>query len=194
MANRVWMVTGVPGIGKTTLGRRVADLSDGAIKHISAGELFLKVVQVPADHARIRSEVDTLITADVIRKAKAMLLEAIATSDSETVLVDSRVVSPVENGFRVTLDSTAFLAEIAYVGIVQLVAPPAVILARYAEARGGRTMTSEEDIHRCDLLLQAVCVQYAQICRCPFYVQTYEKSVDEGAKVLLERIINAAQI
>ncbi|MGI8426323.1 MAG: ATP-binding protein [Actinomycetota bacterium] len=181
-------MTGVPGVGKTTVCSMLAAQYPGRYCHVSFGKLILEALESgerALSYSGLRREVSKFVTPAVIERA-TRLLEERARSAEPTIwtVVDSHAVSQDWYGYRVTADGPRYFAVIRYKAIVNLFANAGAVLNRTVLDRAGRHALSEKELELHSGLQAAVSICYGSLSECPVFF------VDAGGdiKAVVERV------
>lgn len=185
----ICLVTGVPGVGKTTVCSMLAAKYPDRYRHVSFGKLILEALQESGEravnHSDLRRDVSRLVTPTVIERATRLLEERARSGDARAwAIVDSHAVSQDWYGYRVTADGPRYFAVIRYSAIVNLFADAATVLKRTASDRAGRRALSEKELEIHFGLQAAVSICYGSLSECPVFF------VDGGGELdaVVERV------
>lgn len=175
------LVTGVPGVGKTTLCKFMVSVWPNDYVHISFGTLILRTLSLNAEwvtEPELRRAAASLVTHRTLTEATELLMVEVAEAQHRIVLIDSHAVSQDRFGYIVTPDGRTYFDRLQYGAIVQLQAAPPTILARSAPDVSGRQARNEKDIELHYVLQSAVSVGYSAASECPLYVVEAEEPVE----------------
>src|SRR2546429_7062691 len=124
------LVTGVPGVGKTTMCMFLAAMKPQRYVHVPFGGLIHRALNQPEiTEADLRRSAAQLVTPRILSVATDMLMTEVAR-ESRMVLVDSHAVSQTRYGYIVTPDGPSYFLRLRYSAIVQLFASAATVLSR----------------------------------------------------------------
>lgn len=175
------LLTGPPGVGKTTVASRVADLYPDNVKSVGFGQLVYKAVasRLRLSYQDFRSSAAEVTTAADLSRAAAELasLAAAARNGNGCLLVESHAVARETFGWQANPDSPSLLAVYAYDILIHLDAPSQLILSRTRSDDGGRLARDERDITVLAAMQMAVSVYYAATLGVPLNV------IDAGGPV-----------
>jgi adenylate kinase len=185
------LVTGVPGVGKTTSCRFLARTRPDRYLHLPFGGLILRALnRDDLNEVDLRKSAVDLVTPKILSVATDMLVAQTA-AESRIVLVDSHAVSQIRHGYVVTPDGDSYFARMRYNAIVQLFAPARTVLSRSEAALSGRQARTEHDIEMHFLLQSAVSVGYSAASECPLLLVDAEDPIELVAASVEECLQNA---
>jgi adenylate kinase len=111
----VFLLTGVPGVGKTTVSKKLGELID-PLEIISFGEVILNARaddQPRITHSELRRNPTSEATMRTIKNASELLVLRLHELRTRTnVIIDSHAVAKDRYGFRVTPDGISLLSRI----------------------------------------------------------------------------------
>ena len=178
------LLTGAPGVGKTTVAQRIASLHPHAVKTIGFGRLVYQAVRSrsPLSDEEFRSLAAEVTTpADLSPAAADMLTSLVASTRAEggSLLVESHAVARETFGWQAHPDSPSTLAGYTYDTLIHLDAPAHVILSRTRADDGGRLAQDERDVAVLASIQMAVSVYYAAVLGVPLNVIDASRPVDD---------------
>lgn len=183
MAARCLLLTGVSGVGKSTIGLAIAQARP-TLLYRSFGDVVREIVGPGADQGDdIRTRLDELVTPAVIIAAKlACHQEILSLGADQVMLLDSHTVTGTPYGVRATPDSSARLEDFGLFAIIHLVGEVDTIRSRrLADLANPRLRHQADSIVLEQNVLIATSIAYAQALQIPVYfVETNE---DVGAVV-----------
>lgn len=173
---RICYVTGVPGVGKTTLCKTIISRHPAKYCHVNFGQLIASSLTTLLDQGvaerELRSDPTRFVTQEVLQAASSNLFSELAKdayAGFEWLMLDSHAVSQDWFGFVATPDGPPYFSKLRYSAIIHLYAAPEVILARSNLENSGRQAANAEDVSRHESLLQSVTVAYSMMSGCPAY-------------------------
>ncbi|HZR82560.1 MAG TPA: AAA family ATPase [Candidatus Binatia bacterium] len=180
------LLTGVPGVGKSSVARWLEERCDARYRWVPFGELIRQALNELAgsrvEEAQLRREPTSLVTEAVLEHATRQLVAMCASSARRVVvIVDSHAVSQDQFGFRSTPDGPSYFKALRYDAIVQLVLPGQEILDRTPVGTGGRQARSGVDLDFHSSLQLMVSTFYAAMSECPLFVVSADGAVSEVA-------------
>jgi adenylate kinase len=174
-ANLIALIAGVPGVGKSSVTRLLAESHRGRVEHVSFGALLFETVaaRMPAgfSYSTFRAQAGQLVSATDLETAFTRITSHPHFTDREKwLLVDSHAVSREVTGWHAHPDTIERLREYNYDGIALLDAPAGVVLQRTRGKPEGRGARTERDVAVLASVQQATCVYYAGVLGCPLWV------------------------
>lgn len=185
----VFLITGVPAVGKTTLANKLAERIS-PLEVITFRELILtiKAADRPITHSELRRHPTREATMSTIEKAVELLISRVNELRARTnVLIDSHAVAKDEYGFRVSPDNISVLNRIGLRAIFVLHGDHNTIIRRLKSDASGRRLVTRAEISVHERLQDSVAISYAVASGCPvFFVNTTELDVgiDNILKIL----------
>lgn len=167
-------VTGVPGVGKTTLCRLLSARWPEHFEHVSFGALIKEQLELSGlcvSEFDLRSNPTGLVTAAILESANNRLIEISNSSERSlpTLVVDSHCVSQQGTMFVATPDSADYIRAIRYSTVIHLYCESERNLRRGATESSGRQARSRDDIELHDSLLRSATITYSALAGCPAY-------------------------
>jgi len=180
MTARVVLLTGLPGIGKTTVATA---LSEGDYERVHFGGLIRTVLEREArrslSHDEFRRDFTRLVDEHTIRLATVLARKQVDSSTSSVCILDSHAVVPTEVGIRVTPDDSELMGLIRADVIVHLGLLGCVDRVVRNSHACGRNPLGEQEALLAESLQLNTCVLYASSCHAPLFVVKANGSVRE---------------
>lgn len=174
-------VSGLPGIGKTTVCNYLVDMRPDRYVRLSFGELLRDVAVPQASVESFRANSSANVDRAAIEAATVAGAERIRNEASRIVLVDSHAVTPVAEGIRATPDTADRVTQFGYSVIVHLDASTAETrVVENGGSEGRRAMTAAE-VASAEVMQLSIVTHYASLCDCPLYVVSARGSTAEIA-------------
>jgi adenylate kinase len=193
MVGKVVLLTGVPGVGKTTLVQFAHERVE-PLHVITFGEMIFEVrkrEEPELTYQHIRAAPTKHAAADIIARATDLLIERTRELRRvSNVVIDSHAVARDDYGFRITPDSHAVLQHLALDAVIVLHAEPETVLSRIHAAADGRRAVTSRQLAVHEALQDAVAVAYAVASGCPAYVLEVDSEMDQTFVSLL-RVLEA---
>lgn len=183
-------VSGLPGVGKTSVVKHLVHTTPGKYMRLSFGELLRTVVAPNASVESFRGSASGSVDRAAIEAATAAAAQRIRDEPHRVVLIDSHAVTPVAEGLRATPDTAARVTAFGYSVIVHLAAAGSEKrILRISGSEGRTTMTSWE-VPSAETMQLSIVARYASLCDCPLYVVSADGGVEEVAE-RVDRAITA---
>lgn len=164
-------VSGVPGVGKTSLCRSLAARWPDRFVHVEMGRLITEASEVSVDRDEMRAHPNRYVDSFVLGRATQALSDTLGELEKRglTALVEGRAVVRETFGFMLMPTSEDHFGRIAYRCIVHLCAPPTDIQARISGDPKFRwqATTTQVEVHQ-DLEF-SVSVTHALTHKVPLY-------------------------
>lgn len=177
------LLTGVPGIGKTSTCAHLEEQWPTRYKHLPFGAFIRQVLQKAAVTERdLRLRPTALVSPAVISEATELLRQAVAELPLRVMgLLDSHAVSQDDYGYVSTPDGPEYFRHLQYAAIVNLHTGPAEVLRRSQQCSTGRRAGSVEEVELHATLQLAVSSGYAMANACPLYVVRADRNLQDVA-------------
>jgi adenylate kinase len=188
--SRLVYVSGLPGVGKTSVVRHLADTRPDDYVRLSFGELLRTVTAPDASAESFRRSASVSVDRVAIEAATALAAELIRDEQHRVVLMDSHAVTPVAEGLRATPDNAARVTAFGYRIIVHLAAAGSESRIMKNSGSEGRTTMSVWEVATSEAMQLSIVTRYASLCDCPLYVVSADGCVEEVAE-RVDRAIHA---
>lgn len=170
------LLTGAPGVGKTTVSEGLSRQDPDVFRVLRFGryvyEAALSRLGKNIDYRDFRSSSAELVTTQDIYQATERAEEVVKDNAkaSKITIVDSHAVSKEHYGWRAVPDDPRLLAKFGYNWIIQLYAPPELVIERTLHSPDGRLAAAPEDIAVMQVLQFGTSVYYAATIGKPLHV------------------------
>lgn len=182
MAEVIYL-TGIPGTGKTTVGRELESASDGRIVHFPYSERL--ALKARATHDELRAKSATLITREMVHDTDQELVELVSGRDPQvSVVLDSHAVTYETYGLRVIPFTPQRLVELGLTAVVCLTASPELIVSRVATEPAGRPLQPLAKVGQALTTQTAVAVNYSVQLGVPLHVVDTDRPQQEVIDVV----------
>lgn len=168
------LITGPPGVGKTTTARNLATVHGDHVETVSFGQLVYQeaTARTPMTYREFRAAAAGIVTAADLRAASDALAAraAAARGDARWLIAESHAVAREAFGWQAHPDPPGVLARYRYDILIYLDAPASVILGRIHADQGGRLARDQRDIAVLSAMQMAVAVGYSAALGVPLNV------------------------
>lgn len=169
------LLTGPPGIGKSSVAGRLMERNQDVVEKISFGQLLHLAVErrlaTPINYAKFRASAASMVTPSDFQEATIELANNTTASDpNRWLVVDSHAVAREQLGWQANPDTPSTLQQYAYNVIILLDAPTRVVLKRIKERPDGRLIKTERDVAILSALQRGIATYYSGIIGCPLWV------------------------
>lgn len=182
MAGRTVLVTGVPGVGKSTICR---SLSDNPIvgSVVSMGDLIRESAKSSGVSGDVRINLSSTVTQSVISTAKQQYLAYLSALDEEhLVLLDSHTATIGSNSVRATLDPVNYVRRLNLIGIVVLTASSESIMDRRSADTGNPRHGSLSQVSQLEFVLATIAIQNAAWASVPVHLADVTGSLTDAVE------------
>ena len=179
-------VSGVPGVGKSSLCRSLAVSRPDRFVHVEMGRLISEASQSSLDRDELRAHPHRYVNSLVLGRANQALLEQLWEIErgGQTAVVEGRAVVRDRFGLMLMPASEDHFARITYGCIVHLYAPSSVIQGRISGDLKSRWEVNSIELEAHQNLELSVSVAHALTYAVPLYC------VDASGPA--ETVLNAA--
>jgi adenylate kinase len=182
------LLTGTPGVGKTTAAAGITEIHPSKAETLSFGRLVYDAVRdrlgLALSYHEFREGAARLVTQQDISAANRAIVSNKRRLHPEWLLVDSHAVAQTRYGWQAHPDKPEILRSLAYDTIIHLDAPPEAVLLRIHGETGGRHASTERAIEVQAHIQLAISVYYAGVIGCPLEVVDASGSVTEVVDLL----------
>ena len=187
MEGKFVLMTGVPGVGKTTIARNI-ETRIRPIVRIGFGELIFEVKQqqgTTENYGQLKATPDKLIPINYVSLAEEVLLNRVAEFRYTTnILLDSHAVVNDYFGFRIVPEINDF--ERAKIdAIIVIHAPFEIVNQRVIREPKGRNPISKQTFEKHQAMQDAVAIHFSLMARCPMYVVETDDDLNKSVHVLI---------
>lgn len=169
MANKVIYLTGIPGVGKTTVINALSKKTTYRnIRVFSYGEELLKLHSEIDGLSTLRSSSSKVITEADVRLTDDRLRDFVEQSP-DTVIIESHAVTVETYGFRVVPFNLSVLNSLGISHIVALFDTPDNVLCRIRQQPQGRIIPSKASTFTAQNLQLSIAASYAILCSASLY-------------------------
>lgn len=187
MSNKVILLTGIPGIGKSTISRLMVNKLKN-ITSIGFGDLIYEVLHNEGkkpSRNRIKTTPDKFVTINTIKTAAEILLKKIAEIRlCKNVLIESHAVVRDSYGFWIIPEINDF-KKAQLDAIIVIHATFEIFEKRMKESTDGRYLISGETFSKYQSLQDSVAINFSLLSDCPLYIVETDNDLESTENSLL---------
>ena len=168
------LLTGPPGVGKSSTGNAIAQLHPSAVELVSFGKLIYEAVisrlGARFSYDEFRANAATLVGLGDISAATKSIVDRKEEAAHKWLLIDSHAVSQTSYGWQAFPDAAKTLNLFSYDKIIHLHAPSDIIWRRIQANPSGRHVSTVQKTQVLINMQMSISIYYAGIIGCPLEV------------------------